>query len=42
MDTVISGNSVSELLRHSNRTRLTRECGKIDRIACPWRLTRQA
>ena len=36
MDTVISRNSISPLLQHSNSKRITRAHPKIDRIACPW------
>jgi hypothetical protein len=40
MDTVISSNSISQLLLHSNSRWVTRERPKIDRIACPWLIRR--
>ena len=40
MDTVISSNSISQLLQHSNSKWVTRERPKIDRIACPWLIRR--
>ena len=40
MDTVISSNSISQLLQHSNSRWVTRERPKIDRIACPWLIRR--
>jgi hypothetical protein len=40
MDTVVSSNSISQLLRHSNSRWITRERPKIDRIACPWLIRR--
>ena len=40
MDTVITSNSISQLLRHSNSRWVTRERPKIDRIACPWLIRR--
>jgi len=40
MDTVISINSISKLLQHSNSKWVTRERPKIDRIACPWLIRR--
>jgi hypothetical protein len=40
MDTVISSNSIAQLLRHSNSRWITRERPKIDRIACPWLIRR--
>src|SRR5512141_3275015 len=40
MDTVVSSNSISQLLRHSNTKWVTRERPKIDRIACPWLIRR--
>jgi len=41
MDTVISSNSISQLLQHSNSKWVTRERPKIDRIACPWLFKKQ-
>jgi len=40
MDTVISSNSISQLLQHSHSKWVTREHPKIDRIACPWLIRR--
>jgi len=40
MDTVISSNSIRQLLQHSNSKWVTRERPKIDRIACPWLIRR--
>jgi len=40
MDTVISSNSISQLLQHSHSKWVTRERPKIDRIACPWLIRR--
>lgn len=40
MDTVITSNSISQLLQHSNSRWVTRERPKIDRIACPWLIRR--
>ena len=40
MDTVISSNSISKLLQHSNSKWVTRERPKIDRTACPWLIRR--
>ena len=40
MDTVITSNSISQLLRHSNSRWVTREHPKIDRLACPWLIRR--
>ena len=40
MDTVISSDSISRLLQHSNSRWVTRERPKIDRIACPWLIRR--
>ena len=40
MDTVISSNTIAELLQHSNSRWVTRERPKIDRIACPWLIRR--
>jgi len=40
MDTVISSNSISKLLEHSNSKWVTRKRPKIDRIACPWLIRR--
>jgi hypothetical protein len=41
MDTVISSNSISQLLRHSDSKWVTRARPKIDRIARPWLIRRQ-
>jgi len=40
MDTLISSNSIAELLRHSHSKWVTRQRPKIDRIACPWLIRR--
>ena len=40
MDTVVSSNSISQLLQHSHSKWVTRERPKIDRIACPWLIRR--
>ena len=40
MDTVISSNSISQLLQQSNSKWVTRARPKIDRIACPWLIRR--
>ena len=40
MDTVISSNSISQLLQHTHSKWVTREHPKIDRIACPWLIRR--
>jgi len=40
MDTVVSRNSISQLLQHSHTKWVTRERPKIDRIACPWLIRR--
>jgi len=40
MDTVISSDSISQLLQHSHSKWITRERPKIDRIACPWLIRR--
>jgi len=40
MDTVISSNTISQLLQHSHSKWVTRERPKIDRIACPWLIRR--
>ncbi len=40
MDTVISSNSIAQLLQHSHSRWVTRERPKIDRIACPWLIRR--
>jgi hypothetical protein len=40
MDTVITSDSISRLLQHSNSKWVTRERPKIDRIACPWLIRR--
>ena len=40
MDTVISRNTISQLLQHSNSRWATRARPKIDRIACPWLIRR--
>lgn len=40
MDTVVSRNSISQLLQHTNSKWVTRERPKIDRIACPWLIRR--
>lgn len=41
MDTVISSNSISPLLQHSNSKWVTRERPRIDRSACPWLIRRE-
>ena len=40
MDTVISSNSIAELVQHSRSKWVTRERPKIDRLACPWLIRR--
>ena len=40
MDTVITSNSISQLLQHSHSSWVTRARPKIDRIACPWLIRR--
>ena len=42
MDTVITSTSIAQLLQHSNSRWVTRERPKIDRIACPWFINKQA
>lgn len=42
MDTVISSNSISQLLQHSHSKWVTRERPKIDRIAIPWPVKSQS
>lgn len=42
MDTVISSVSISQLLKHTNSTRVTRARPKPDRIACRWLTGKQS